>query len=63
VTLRTASANLVAGATFTEPTGPFSVTAALVVSGSTDPGTLTGTFALGAGGATATGSIAWALAP
>jgi hypothetical protein len=63
VTLTTASANLVAGATFTEPSGPFSVTATLVVSGPTDPGTLTGTFSLGAGGATATGSIAWGLAP
>jgi hypothetical protein len=62
VALTTASANLVAGATFTEPSGPFSVTATLVVSGPTDPGTLTGTFTLGAGGATATGSIAWGLA-
>jgi hypothetical protein len=63
VTLSTASSNLVGGATLSEPSGPLSITATLVVSGPTDPGTLTGPFTLGAGGATATGSIAWGLAP
>lgn len=63
VTLTTPAADIVRGLTLTEASGPLSITASLVVTGPTDPGTLSGTFALGAGGATATGTIQWGVAP